>query len=532
VQGISALSVNKGVKEWNVLKTDIEALANLAHYYAEKDRAACSLEFYYQMGDASQVRLAKTHATQAKKYWEQLSDVTEKQYRPLLEPLRMLMEDFTFRSELPRLQADLDRIAQIEKEIEKGMTARSGHSFQKAPPGQDLKTLPDRQGPVVAWRQSAIRANREQGWMHIECTVYDTSGVDKVKLEWKPLPSMQKWQKPIIMTRQGDVFSADVPLTYEGLLYSVVAIDSVGNVTRFPDVRKETPYVAVNPWDRGLEPELRITSEAKISGGLQEKVVRWQDVSTMGRPGRFRQYSGKGGQVEFSFSVNELSDYILTLAKVVNPNSGMAAVYVDGREIGVMDCQQDVGGDIPVKQEIRISRLKPGTHSLRFRLLTDKPVAIEGFGLAPTPAIIDRFLISQSFPGWPKEITEDDYPIGKPGIQWKPAQVDDKGIVHLDGQLKPNENCRAFAVTEIVCKRPQKTHLLIGSNDGAIVWLNGKRISSYPKKRPFKYNQDRIPVQLQKGKNTLVLLVFQAGRFWLFNANIETYDFRLELPEL
>ncbi len=124
------------------------------------------------------------------------------------------------------------------------------------------------------------------------------------------------------------------------------------------------------------------------------------------------------------------------------------------------------------------------------------------------------------------------YPVGNKTIEWHTAETDDRGIVPLHAQLKPNENCHGFAATVLRCEESVKTDLLVGSNDGCFVWLNGELVHSAPGKRYYAYNGDRIPVTLKKGDNLLVLLVMQAGRYWLFNVNSESYAFTSVEPDL
>jgi len=262
----------------------------------------------------------------------------------------------------------------------------------------------------------------------------------------------------------------------------------------------------------------------------QEK--QWKTISSMGRPGVFYEYSGKNGKVTFPFSVDTYSDYRLTLSAVANQNYGRAKILVDDNAIDIINCQLDVGGYVPVQKEFYVPALTKGEHSITLELLDASEIGIEGFKLASRPALVKSFMISQSFSGFLFEEGKDKYPIGRKEIIWKPAESDVEGVVHLDAQLKPNENCHAFASSEIYCDKDLETVLRIGHNDGINVWLNGEIVYTYLRKHAFEYNMESIPVNLKKGKNLLVLLVTQAGRNWMFNINLDTYDFRSGMPEL
>ena len=390
----------------------------------------------------------------------------------------------------------------------------------------------DREGPAIAWGE--VEADRKARVVRVHCRIEDPSGVARARLEWKPMPSETPWQEPIALQQSGDSsdFQAEIPLTAEGVLYSAVAIDAAGNATRYPDMRLETPYVAVDPWDPGLPADMALASMGETDEGLKGRVVNWPDVTRTGRPGTFYEYAGPRGTVSFSFNVERLSDNVLTLGRVVHAGYGTADILVDGKKIGVLEGHQDGPGYLPAREDILVRGLAAGAHTLSFALAKEGRFGFEGFKLTPQPAIIENFVISQSFGVFPGDKGKDMYPIGKPGMTWKPAATDSRGVVALHSQLKPNEDCHAFAATKLRCEKPIETHLLIGTNDGCYVWLNGKLIHSRPGKRYFAHNGDRVPVSLKEGDNLLVLLVMQAGRYWLFNVNSESYAVTSHRPDL
>jgi len=125
---------------------------------------------------------------------------------------------------------------------------------------------------------------------------------------------------------------------------------------------------------------------------------------------------------------------------------------------------------------------------------------------------------------------KESYPLEKENIIWKKASVLEDGVVRLDAQMSPIENCHAFATTELICEKEIKTNLRFGHNDGALIWLNGDLIYEYTDVNAFKYNEFTLPVNLQKGKNILVMMIMQAEGQWLFNLNLDTYLFKNRTP--
>ena len=600
----------KSWDEWNLWENDLIALTELARYYAEKDRATVALQFYYKTNDLSKLEESKSHTKSAIQHWQNLSEITSTQYKPILDPLRTGKE-FIWENEMKDVKADLQRINSIFNEVENTEKSIYGHvPIYQVNPDKDLEitvgfksnitdkiklhyavdnneaetincekknkwsysaTIPaekldgnklnywfsfvekkakriilnndkafsayitnDNNGPEIHWNEDGIKESKYSNNLHLEVLILDNSDVKNAWVEWKPMPSDINWQKPIPLKKrvESNIYYADLPLDYQGLLYSVVAIDSVGNATRYPDARYETPYRYVNPYDDGLPPDMKVKSMGIADKDLKVKTINWKDVSKMGRPGGFWEFIGKDRSIKYEFEVDKYSDYILTVAKVAANNFGKADVFIDGEKLGVLDCRMDINSIVPVLQDFKPIRLNKGKHTLTITMLDKSIIGFEGFKVTDIPAKIDKFLISQSFSGFISEAGKNMYPIGNNKIVWRKADILENGVVRLDAQLDPNENCHAFAATEIICDKEIKTTLHIGHNDGVFIWLNGKIVYEYPRTHAFRYNEFSTPITLKKGKNLLVMIIMQAGRNWLFNLNLDTYDFRTEIPSL
>lgn len=89
----------------------------------------------------------------------------------------------------------------------------------------------------------------------------------------------------------------------------------------------------------------------------------------------------------------------------------------------------------------------------------------------------------------------------------------------------------AYAVTYLHAPRDMDAVLAVGSDDGVAVWLNGERIHFNPAWRPYMSRQDRVPLKLRAGSNTLMLKVNTSGGDWGFGAHVESEDGR-PLPEV
>lgn len=85
------------------------------------------------------------------------------------------------------------------------------------------------------------------------------------------------------------------------------------------------------------------------------------------------------------------------------------------------------------------------------------------------------------------------------------------GVIDLNSRFKPNQNVTVYAYTRIVSDRDCDASLLTGSDDGIVVWLNGRKVQSQNVWRGAVMDSDRVAVKLKKGENTILVKVTQGG---------------------
>jgi putative membrane-bound dehydrogenase-like protein len=93
-------------------------------------------------------------------------------------------------------------------------------------------------------------------------------------------------------------------------------------------------------------------------------------------------------------------------------------------------------------------------------------------------------------------------------ISWRLVSSDARGyfdLAALHGN-KANQSA-SYLYWEIDSPRQQSAEILLGSDDGARLWLNGQALFRTQATRAAAPEQDRIKVTLPKGKNTLLLKV-------------------------
>lgn len=80
--------------------------------------------------------------------------------------------------------------------------------------------------------------------------------------------------------------------------------------------------------------------------------------------------------------------------------------------------------------------------------------------------------------------------------------------------------CVAYAHTYVYAPKAQQAVILLGSDDGARVWLNETQVWMNRTLRSLSPDQDRIPVELNQGWNKLLLKISQGFGYWAFTARI------------
>lgn len=62
--------------------------------------------------------------------------------------------------------------------------------------------------------------------------------------------------------------------------------------------------------------------------------------------------------------------------------------------------------------------------------------------------------------------------------------------------------------------------LLLGSDDGVEVWLNGASVHRLNRARGLTLDEDRIPIRLKEGWNRLLIKVYQGKGGWGLGARL------------
>jgi hypothetical protein len=80
--------------------------------------------------------------------------------------------------------------------------------------------------------------------------------------------------------------------------------------------------------------------------------------------------------------------------------------------------------------------------------------------------------------------------------------------------MTPNKGTTAYAWTSIVSDRERAVVLYTGSDESIAVWLNGEPVLRKKIYRAALKDQDKIPVKLKKGENTVLVKLSHGYEAW------------------
>jgi len=103
---------------------------------------------------------------------------------------------------------------------------------------------------------------------------------------------------------------------------------------------------------------------------------------------------------------------------------------------------------------------------------------------------------------------------GAQPVTWRIVRTGESGFLDLKELFKPNEWVAAYAMTHLYSGAPRRARILLGSDDGAKVWLNGEPVWATLEVRGPDADKDRFEITLRKGWNQLLIKVEQGRGGW------------------
>jgi hypothetical protein len=84
----------------------------------------------------------------------------------------------------------------------------------------------------------------------------------------------------------------------------------------------------------------------------------------------------------------------------------------------------------------------------------------------------------------------------------------------------------AYALLHVKATAPQDATLLVGSDDGVKIWVNGAVVHTRDVGRGMRVDEDQVRIHLKAGWNRLMFKVTQRGQGWGLAARIADADLR------
>jgi hypothetical protein len=267
----------------------------------------------------------------------------------------------------------------------------------------------------------------------------------------------------------------------------------------------------------------------------QKTDLRWviQDMSSDGADwSGFKQLKVNAEKAGDAFSLNlpvTEARYDVSIYYATGPNYGNVDVLYDGQKIGEFDgFNKEVmpGGKVMLKnlkavnKEVTLQFVLSGKNANASGYV----VGVDAFITNPVRKFIPEWYLIGPFPNtrdasltrlgldtpFPPEKEFDpakSYPgVDQKPIQWTLDRTPANGRMDLY-KYDPYEMVVVYAVTFVYSPKDQVLPLLLGSDDGVKVYLNDKQIHRVLTVRISTPDEDKVPLQLKKGWNKLMLKI-------------------------
>ena len=107
-------------------------------------------------------------------------------------------------------------------------------------------------------------------------------------------------------------------------------------------------------------------------------------------------------------------------------------------------------------------------------------------------------------------------------VKWTAHRADAKqhGRMNLDRLYSPNSDVVAYGYAELESAAARDAELLVGSDDTITIWVNGKKVHETQGDRGWNYDQDHVPVHLDKGVNKVLIHCGNSAGPWEFSVAV------------
>jgi hypothetical protein len=237
-------------------------------------------------------------------------------------------------------------------------------------------------------------------------------------------------------------------------------------------------------------------------------------------------HPGSGPGIELPFELPAIMPARPVVHLLRRPGFGRVRFSLDGKPAGT---PLDLGDGRPmvIAQDLGPQRLAAGRHVVKVDALDGRPFGVYGLDLPPPPPKpVTRWRLSPAYAAeddtrfdepFPPEQSED--PSKDDG--WTAARAGADGVVDIRAQRTPAERAVAYAFATLTAREAFDTRLLVGSDDGIKIWINGRLVHASHKHRVMYRGEETAPASFQKGPNRLLVKIEQDVGDWKFVVEVE-----------
>lgn len=121
--------------------------------------------------------------------------------------------------------------------------------------------------------------------------------------------------------------------------------------------------------------------------------------------------------------------------------------------------------------------------------------------------------------------TKEPIEIGNRKVTWKAIKSNDPaGKVSPAQHVSPDGNVWSLAYATIESPLDHQAEFLLGSDDQAVLWINGQRIFQFTGNRGWTAGQDKGQVMLKKGTNHIYFLCGNSSGPWDFSLALRMHN--------
>jgi len=289
----------------------------------------------------------------------------------------------------------------------------------------------------------------------------------------------------------------------------------------------------------------------ETSQGDKVMIRRWTDIGLPWSGGEMVLLADSVGDfLRFDRPISRPDKYRVYFWFTRGPDRPKVAVFVDGKQVGdPVDLYLPRTAPAPEQVPIGDMILDRGNHRWELRAVGKNP-ASTGCTIGFTAMSTDALGVSKYPAEWwvigPFDNTGPDQPgfdaiyppereidlaktyTGKAGVpaKWQRVRASEDGALNLRMVIADSTFSVAYALTYVFSPEATKATILLGSDDGAKVFVNGEEVWGYNVARSAEPDEDRILVKLKQGWNALLVKSTQVREGWRFYARLDDPDAR------